>query len=95
MSQSAGPGSPSWFMCAACRRRRGSGREHEGIRPPVDVVLTGKTKRYPYQYGSALGVRSSLISRQYECQRCGHVGWSTHKDLQRAALTNDPPAPHQ
>ncbi len=72
-------------MCAACRRRRGSGREHENIPPPVNVVLTGKTKPYPSQHYSALGVRSSRTSRQYECQRCGHVGWSNHTDLERAA----------
>ncbi len=72
-------------MCAACRRRRGSGREHEGIPPRVNVVLTGKTKPYPYQQGSALGLRSSRTSRQYKCLDCGYSGWSNHTDLERAA----------
>lgn len=83
MSQSSGTGSPVWFMCGACRHARGSARQHESVAPPVSIVLTGRTRKYTPATRSALGARSARVSRQYECQRCWHVGWSNHMDLAR------------
>jgi hypothetical protein len=67
MSRSFGAGSPLWFRCK-CGNRAGA------------VTLTGRTK--PRRRGGALGTRHSHVSREYRCT-CGHVGWSTHKELLR------------
>lgn len=83
MSESAGAGSPIWFRCAACRSTLRwtdpVSNTHRGMR----VKLTGKTKKYYGRTGSALGVRSTHVCRQYECLDCGHVGYSNHIDLER------------
>ncbi len=31
-----------------------------------------------------MGSRSTFVAREYRCS-CGHVGWSNHTDLARAA----------
>jgi len=82
MGDSAGTGSPTWFMCAVERREPKNRRKHS-------VRLTGRTKPYRPSAGSALGLRSTLTSREYECS-CGHVGWSNHSDLARAATEEAP-----
>ncbi len=85
MGQSAGPGSPSFFMCHACRRERGSGREHENVCPSKGnawrVKLTGKSRRRLSNYGSACGTRNTNRSLQYTCLDCDYTGWSTHIEL--------------
>jgi hypothetical protein len=48
------------------------------------IKLTGRTK--PNKNTTNLHPRTSTVSREYRCQ-CGHVGWSTHKDLERMENT--------
>lgn len=78
MSRSAGPGSPVFFRCSRCRDSR-----RFSSKTGWDVELTGRTRPNGAKKGHALGVRSTLISREYRCRDCGHVGWSSHVDLQR------------
>lgn len=85
MGQSSGAGSPAWFMCHSCRLARGSKRAHEGVPAPQDVRLTGKTRKHYTGHNVALGERGTKVSRQYECQKCLHVGWSNHADLEQLA----------
>lgn len=73
MGRSAGTGSPVWFRCF--RDRRGD------YHPPGSTVeLTGRERGYGSKRGSAMGSRSTHISREYRCS-CGYVGWSNHVDL--------------
>lgn len=87
MGLSAGAGSPAYFQCWACRRRkpwpseRDPGAWRKGLRNRVR--LTGRTKTHHSGRGHALGARNDHISREYTCLDCGHVGWSSHKDLKR------------
>lgn len=82
---SAGAGSPVYFMCPKERRERNWARwgrytysgEHR-------VTLTGATRPYRAPRGSALGIRSDEVAREYTCS-CGHKGWSNHMDLARMA----------
>lgn len=80
MGLSAGAGSPVFFMCSACRRRKPHFNSPlYRYFEPGEVTLTGRTR--PYRAGShALGVRSDTVSREYKCS-CGHVGWSNHRRL--------------
>lgn len=78
MSRSAGPGSPISFRCAYCRTRRRA--TNDGYR----VALTGKTKPARRNTGSARGLRTDALQREYRCLSCGHVGWSAHCDLAAA-----------
>jgi hypothetical protein len=72
MGQSAGTGSPVWFKCHGQRQRYG--RHHQ-------VERTGRERRYRPPRGSALGIRSDYVAREYVCRTCGHRGWSNHVDL--------------
>jgi hypothetical protein len=47
------------------------------------VALTGKTKVDRGGRSVNRSSRSDWTSRQYRCEDCGHVGWSTHYDLKR------------
>lgn len=78
MSQSAGAGSPISFDCSKCR----AWTPRRNVSP---LKMTGRTKPYRPPKHSALGVRSSLTSYEYECNDCKHVGWSNHKDAERLA----------
>lgn len=82
MSRSSGAGSPLSFRCFRCRVFDGAWgpKSRRGWRHRVR--LTGKTRAHKAPTGSALGARSTLVSRQYECLDCGHTGWSAHKDLE-------------
>lgn len=83
MGQSAGAGSPVSFQCHACRstlRSRSVASRHT-------FTLTGRSRPYRAKAYSALGSRSTLVSREYRCS-CGHVGWSNHVDLAR--MTGEP-----
>lgn len=86
MSRSAGPGSPIFFVCPVARSNRiGTWGDGEIPRYPDGhgIALTGRTKaRSPR---GVLGVRSTYVAREYRCE-CGHVGWSTHKDLEKATI---------
>ncbi len=81
MSWSAGPGSPVSFVCWRGRQDWRTKAAHRNV---YAVTLTGRTRPYKAAYGSALGLRSTLMSREYRCE-CGHVGWSYHVDLLRLA----------
>jgi hypothetical protein len=83
MSRSAGPGSPAHFWCSACRRRIGW---RIAKRTGRNVLRTGRTKSHRSKWGSARGVRSLGESHEYECQDCGHVGWSAHREILTKAL---------
>ncbi len=76
MSRSSGPGSPSWFKCAASRSvtldlHKARGHKHV-------VTRTGRTK--PRSKGAAAGVRHGHVMWEYRCS-CGHHGWSAHNDI--------------
>lgn len=73
MGRSAGPGSPVYFRCHACRSTLVNNTTET-------VTLTGRSKPYPHRRYHTLGIRSSYRSREYRCS-CGHVGWSNHIDL--------------
>jgi hypothetical protein len=84
-----GTGTPNWFQCSACRKRKstisyGAPGYAELVRNGMvgRVVLTGRTR--PNQSRNR-HVRISDTVRQYQCLDCGHVGWSNHKDLERKA----------
>jgi hypothetical protein len=82
MGQSAGAGSPVWFMCYRERQSRGIRDYLPGGWVRHRIKLTGRTRPYKPPKGSARGTRSTGLSREYECS-CGHVGWSNHMDLER------------
>lgn len=80
MSRSAGPGYPIFFRC----------RELASIWPRTSydekrhqTKLTGKVK--PTPFNGKGNPRKSWLTFQYECT-CGHVGWSSHSDLQFQAI---------
>ncbi len=79
---------PANFRCAKCRRTYGT-REYFGERWSDErgrlsrVELTGKTKADRADRSVHRGPRCDTTSRQYRCEDCGHVGWSTHVDLKR------------
>lgn len=81
MSRSAGTGSPTWFACYQARKIwyfddvTRTVRERKGHR----VTLTGRTKPNPSRRRNG---RVSDLLREYRCS-CGHVGWSSHCDLER------------
>lgn len=89
-NRSHGTGSPIAFQCSACRRSKGFGDRFDRMegsrRGRADrVELTGrmsasKTKLRSY-------ARQTAISREYRCLDCGHVGWSTHVDLEQRVVT--------
>jgi predicted RNA-binding Zn-ribbon protein involved in translation (DUF1610 family) len=91
-----GTGEPSTFRCAKCRREnpmvkwqltsatvatRGSylwrylNGKASGYADAV--TLTGRRKKH-----STCGIRHGMISREYRCSDCGHVGWSRHIGLE-------------
>ena len=82
MSMSAGAGSPVWFVCWRGRQTWKWEDKMRHVRMFDNITLTGRTRPYKSPKGSALGVRSTLTSREYRCE-CGHVGWSNHVDLER------------
>ena len=67
----AGTGQPIRFRCAACRRTR--------VFPlGWAVVRTGRVRKLSRPRG---GVRMlAYESHEYRC-KCGHVGWTRHKDI--------------
>lgn len=90
MSQSQGAGSPVSFVCPVARANQTFDRSLSRTRRyryPAGherVWLTGRTKPYKANHGSALGLRSESTSREYLCE-CGHRGWSNHVQLARMA----------
>ena len=92
MSMSSGAGSPVFFQCWGCRRRKGAGRPGDkrwedmgGRGTKLHVTLTGRTKPHHAKKFSAMGARSGRLAREYFCQDCGHQGWSAHVDLDAMA----------
>lgn len=82
MGANNGTGWPIYFRCSACRRQRSSRPfSSEGRGFTDDVTLTGRTRKY---MGGNRGVRGAATHYEYTC-RCGHTGWSRHKDLERKA----------
>lgn len=88
MSQSFGAGSPVSFVCPVARANQTFDRDRSKTyracyRYPEGhsfVTLTGAKKPYKANRGSALGLRSDYVSREYVCE-CGHRGWSNHVEL--------------
>lgn len=84
-----GTGYPNWFMCAKAReiwygpRSSAEGAARTGReRAEHRVELTGRTK--PTRATGKGHPRKSWTTFEYRCS-CGHVGWSSHKDLERKA----------
>lgn len=78
MSWNSGAGSPNSFMCHVWRSQWYANRDRSSEHV---ITLTGRTKPYRPKKYTALGARSTTVSREYRCS-CGHVGWSNHKDLE-------------
>lgn len=87
-----GTGYPSHFACSKAREiyygwrsREGSavddGRTSRERRSHV-VTLTGRTK--PTKRTGKGHPRKSWTTYEYRCA-CGHVGWSSHIDLEKMA----------
>ncbi len=72
---------PAFFRCPIARDTL------VNVRTEHMVGLTGRTKKRRRGAGSR---RTSDTDREYVCS-CGHVGWSTHIDLERFALMEHPP----
>jgi len=96
MGRSSGPGSPLSFRCWKCRRRQGRLTEYSGWwwhqrdkGWASRVLLTGKTRPNPPKKHHARGARSSDLQREYVCQDCQHVGWSSHIDLAGEAMVKE------
>lgn len=79
MSRSSGPGYPLDFRCAKLAslwpRDSLDAQRHQ-------VTLTGKIRNTTRGRSHP---RKSLASFQYQCS-CGHLGWSSHADLERLAV---------
>lgn len=71
-------GRPALFRCYACNRKYG-GLSRIPSALFESVVRTGQTRPTPT---SKRGKGASRVTRQYRCG-CGHVGWSSHRDLRR------------
>ena len=86
MSLSAGTGQPIYFRCARCRRTAARLNPHPREPSPFSggfaVELTGRVRPVKPGHG---GARVTFTRREYRCKHCGHVGWSRHADLERAA----------
>lgn len=74
-----GTGTPQWFRCWNCRRTD-DWRNHDDRGWINRVKLTGLTRENRNHRRTQ---RTSGLERQYECMDCGHVGWSSHVDLER------------
>lgn len=77
-----GTGIPLYFNCPNYRRldwRTRTSRDAENHR----VVRTGRTK--PRRWDGNQGLRTLDTAHEYRC-RCGHVGWTTHCDIESAPL---------
>ena len=71
-----GTGSPNFFRCSHCRSSKRRGWENTGTGRASRVKLTGKSRLRNTNYA-----RNGILLLQYQCQDCGHTGWSSHKDL--------------
>lgn len=83
MSRSHGTGYPMFFMCAKARQIwwQDSGRTTLERRQHV-TELTGRTR--PTKRNGKGHPRKSWTTFEYRCT-CGHVGWSSHIELERQA----------
>jgi hypothetical protein len=69
-------------MCYRLRHSPGTYDYLPRVRNYHRITLTGRKRRYRPSKGTALGIRSDTVAREYKCS-CGHVGWSNHIDLKR------------
>ena len=79
---------PMYFHCPQWRRDNASyprnideQKHHRGLTPDHRVRLTGRDRQRRPPRHAAPSLRTTFIAREYECETCGHVGWSTHIDL--------------
>jgi hypothetical protein len=85
-----GTGYPIWFECAKARQiwygsRRNDDERNDRThreRAKHRVELTGRTRPTP-RTGKG-HPRKSWTTFEYKCS-CGHVGWSSHKNLESRA----------
>lgn len=82
MSRSAGPGSPLYFRCTRCKTLAPRSAANRGM----NYEATGNVRPAPHRKHHARGVRSADHAYEYRCLSCGHVGWSTHEDVERKYL---------
>lgn len=78
-------GKPAVFRCAGCRRTTLRLPRPWPAGSANRVVLTGRSKP---NTSTRRGHSSNDVSLEYRCQDCGHVGWSTHRDLERKCRTS-------
>jgi hypothetical protein len=79
MGRSVGAGSPLTLRCTKCKRLRDW--RHDTSYRDMRLRPTGKfRKRHKY----TLRIRSIPWpwQAQYECLNCGHLGWTTHLDIE-------------
>ena len=79
-----GTGVPLTFRCAKCK----VGRDYQSPRSwdqekGTHYVATGLTKPMPWYRGRS-PIRRAKQLTQYRCLICGHIGWSSHSDMDRA-----------
>jgi hypothetical protein len=86
-----GTGYPIWFQCAKARRiwygprSSAAGATRTALeRSEHHTELTGRTRPTPHTGKGH--PRKSWTTFEYRCT-CGHVGWSSHKNLERLAET--------
>lgn len=80
----SGTGVPVMHRCAMWRRIYWRSRTAVDDRQH-QVELTGLIRK---PKGNGKGhVRKSVLEFEYQC-KCGHVGWSNHKDLERKAIAD-------
>jgi hypothetical protein len=87
MSRSHGTGYPIHFACSQARRIWHGSSDEQSARTSRErrehvVELTGRTR--PTKRDGKGHPRKSWTTYEYRCS-CGHVGWSSHKDLERRA----------
>ena len=80
MSRSSGAGSPIFFRCTRCKKYSTRTSAKRGM----NYEATGNVRPAPTRKHHARGIRSANHSYEYRCLDCGHVGWSTHNDVERA-----------
>lgn len=84
---------PNFFNCARWRREnssvpRSGVRAGRGFTPVHDTRPTGRMKRR--RPTGRRGQRTSDWQYEYHCRTCGHTGWTTHVEFERAVAQRYP-----
>lgn len=76
----AGTGQPIHFKCPVCVKRAYWTHANMVV---GNYTVTGRVKPLASGQRGRGGGRVVHFRVQYQCQSCGHVGWSRHKDVAR------------